>query len=132
MQSALENRSRVEEAAIRVEDFGGRVLLLSGKDDQQWASTAMSAAIVARARNNGFANDIEQQAYTHAGHEFDALPNIPQPDFSQVATWRSGGTPQGNAQAAIAAWEQVLTLLDENRARPKPSLTDLDSPPADG
>ena len=132
MQSALENRSRVEDAAIGVEDFGGRVLLLSGKDDQQWLSTAMSAAIVARARKHGFANDIEHQAYTDAGHEFDVLPNVPQPDFSQVATWRSGGTPQGNALAAIAAWERVLTFLDENRARPEFSRTDVDSPPAGG
>ena len=112
-ESGLGNRRRVKRAAIEVERINAPILLLSGKSDLQWPSSEMSERLMLRARQHGFPHQIKHIAYDDAGHEFLALPFIPQPDYSQMMTWASGGTPQGNALAAIDAWRQIFGFLEK-------------------
>ncbi|QSE97242.1 acyl-CoA thioesterase/bile acid-CoA:amino acid N-acyltransferase family protein [Fulvivirga lutea] len=114
MLSAFDKRKRIKKASIAIEDVKCPVLLLSGKDDQQWPSSMMSEQLVARAYANNFNYQIEHFAYENAGHEFDATPNVPQVDFSSLTIWKSGGNFQGNALASIHSWNQVLTFLNIN------------------
>ncbi len=112
MESAFKNEKRIEKAMIEVEHIKIPVLLLSGKSDLQWPSAKMSDIIVSRAEKHNNPYSIQHYSFEEAGHEFSELPYIPQPDFSNVMTWKSGGTPQGNALAAIESWNQIFTFLN--------------------
>jgi len=112
-ESALKKSDKTEGARIKVEHINAPILLLSGKSDMQWPSTEMSERLVAQAAQADFPHHIKHVAYDDAGHEFLALPHSPQPDFSDVMTWASGGTPQGNALAAIGAWAEIFGFLEE-------------------
>ena len=58
-EAALEDKARVEEAAIPVENIQGAVLLISGKRDLLWPSTPMSEQIVERLKSKGFEHHYE-------------------------------------------------------------------------
>jgi dipeptidyl aminopeptidase/acylaminoacyl peptidase len=50
----LENKEAVKKAEILVENINGPILILSGKDDDQWPATTMSNRIIERLENNNF------------------------------------------------------------------------------
>lgn len=50
----LEDEKAVEEAEIQVENINGPILILSGKDDDQWPATAMSNRIIERLNEKNF------------------------------------------------------------------------------
>ena len=50
----LENEEAVENSEIPVENINGPVLILSGKDDDQWPAPQMSEQIVNRLKENNF------------------------------------------------------------------------------
>ena len=50
----LEDREAVKKAEIKVENIKGSILLISGKNDEQWPSTEMSDQIVNRLQHNNF------------------------------------------------------------------------------
>jgi dienelactone hydrolase/membrane-associated phospholipid phosphatase len=113
MESAFKKEKRVEKAMIKVENISSPVLLLSGKSDLQWPSAKMSDLIISRANEHNNSDNFQHFSYENAGHEFSETPFIPQPGFSSVVTWKSGGTPQGNALASIEAWNQIFTFLEK-------------------
>jgi dienelactone hydrolase len=107
------SRSR---AAIHVEDIGGAILLISGKDDKVWPSASMSDEIVARLRHNHFAHPFEHLSYDNAGH------GIGRPYTSTMEINSThhpltghllplGGTPAGTAHARADSWQHVLAFL---------------------
>jgi membrane-associated phospholipid phosphatase/dienelactone hydrolase len=112
MESAFRKEKRIEKAMIEVEHINIPILLFSGKSDLQWPSAKMSEMIVSRAVKYKNSNIFQHYSFEEAGHEFFELPYIPQPDFSNVMTWKSGGTPQGNALAAIESWNQIFAFLE--------------------
>jgi uncharacterized protein len=59
---ALQDRARVEEAAIPVENIQGAVLLISGKRDSLWPATCMSEQIQDQLKANGFKHHYEHMA----------------------------------------------------------------------
>ncbi|CAM1369904.1 acyl-CoA thioesterase/bile acid-CoA:amino acid N-acyltransferase family protein [Tenacibaculum xiamenense] len=113
MLSAFKNTKRIKESLIQVENIKCPILLLSGKDDQQWPSTMMSNQIQARAKQYKFKYEINHYSYENAGHQFDELPFIPQVDFSNIKTWKSGGNFQGNALASIDSWNRIFIFLNK-------------------
>jgi dienelactone hydrolase/membrane-associated phospholipid phosphatase len=119
MLSAFKNENKIRKASIKIENIKCPILLLSGKSDLQWSSTMMSDLIVSRANNHNFPFEINHYSYDNAGHQFDEIPYIPLVDFSKVVTWKSGGTPQGNALAAIDSWKKILTFLEKNLTKEK-------------
>lgn len=50
----LEDKEAVKKAEIEVENINGSILLISGINDEQWPSTAMSDQIVKRLQQNNF------------------------------------------------------------------------------
>lgn len=101
------------QAAIRVEQIHGPVLLTSGDADRVWESSTMADTIVGRLKRHHFACDVEHLNYPYAGHTA-GLPEI-------VPAWQGkvrhplsgeamemGGTPEGNAKASLDAIPKVL------------------------
>lgn len=50
----LEDETAVKNAEIQVENINGPILILSGKDDEQWPATSMSNRIIERLEENNF------------------------------------------------------------------------------
>lgn len=50
----LEDKIAVKNAEIPVENINGPILILSGKNDEQWPATAMSNRIIERLKENNF------------------------------------------------------------------------------
>jgi dienelactone hydrolase len=104
----------VRRASIEVERIAGRILLVSGVDDQLWPSAEYSELIVRRLREHG--RDARHLSYPDAGHFVCfpyGLPDIP--PFTQLAlgptTTDFGGTPAANAAAARQSWPEILAFL---------------------
>lgn len=114
MLNAFENTKRIQKSLIQVENIKCPILLISGEDDMQWPSTMMSNQIKSRAEEYQFKYEINHHAYKNAGHQFDALPYVPQVDFSNYRTWKSGGDFQGNALASIDSWNRIFSFLNRH------------------
>ena len=50
----LEDKTAVKNAEIQVENINGPILIMSGKDDDQWPATSMSNQIIERLKKNNF------------------------------------------------------------------------------
>jgi fermentation-respiration switch protein FrsA (DUF1100 family) len=61
-EAALQDRARMEEAAIPVENIQGAVLLISGKRDSLWPATTMSEQILKRLTAKSFEHYYEHMA----------------------------------------------------------------------
>lgn len=111
-EASLKNGSAVALATIPVENTNGPILLLSGRDDTIWPSTAMSEAIVERLQSMGFPHAVQHFPYDDAGH------TISRPGYTAMAdSTRNGGTAKGNAHASADAWQRVLAFLAEHLRR---------------
>src|SRR6185436_15110426 len=117
-QSAPMRRSMtMDRPEIPVERINGAVLLISGRDDEVWASTEMADAIMARLRQHRFAHPFVHLAYDHAGHGIGRpftstmeLNSRRHPLSGRIV--RMGGTPSGTARARADSWRQMLAFVD--------------------
>ncbi|WP_231188883.1 acyl-CoA thioesterase/bile acid-CoA:amino acid N-acyltransferase family protein [Haladaptatus sp. DYF46] len=114
--SDLDSKS-VKAGTIPVEEIDGPVLLISGKDDGIWPSTALSEIAIQRLEDHAHPYPYKHLAYENAGHII-SLPFQPTADWDTFeimpgVTLRAGGTPSGNAHAAADSWPQVLELFAE-------------------
>jgi hypothetical protein len=104
-----------QEAAIAVEKFNGRILLISGEDDQTWPSSWFSDRVVERMQSHGKGDRVRHLKYPHAGH------GIPLPYFPATAHdmlhpvektgFKNGGTDEGDALAAEDSWLQIRRFI---------------------
>lgn len=67
-EHSLKQQERVREALIPVEKIGAPVLLLSGKADSMWPSSAMSDLVIRRLNERSFAYEHRHIAYENSGH----------------------------------------------------------------
>ena len=63
----LEDDAAAKNAEIQVENINGPILILSGKDDDQWPATTMSNQIINRLRKNNF-KYFHEHAILNGGH----------------------------------------------------------------
>ena len=63
----LEDKQAVKRAEIAVENINGPILIISGKDDEQWPATKMSERIMERLENNNFKH-YKEHAILNGGH----------------------------------------------------------------
>ena len=63
----LENEQAVKRAEIAVENINCPILIMSGKDDDQWPATEMSDRIMERLKNNNF-KYYKEHAILDGGH----------------------------------------------------------------
>lgn len=103
----------VQRAEIPVEKINGGILLISGKDDRIWPSSAMSDLIVSRLQEHDFRHPVVNLTYDGAGHLIH-FPFFPTPSRIEL-----GGTPEGLARADAESWSAVLEFLDSNLRQPK-------------
>lgn len=100
------------EAAIPVEKIAGPVLLISGRQDQLWPSSAMSDAVMARLDAAKFKPVHQHLAYDDAGHAAFGLPLAPDsPNLARLG--QLGGSAAGNQAARQDAWPKALAFLDD-------------------
>jgi len=100
------------EAAIAVERINGPVLLVSGRDDKLWPSTAMGDAVMARLDRAKVRFRHTHLAYDDAGHACFGEPPAPGATLPPAIV-QFGGTIEGNAAARADSWPKVLAFLDE-------------------
>ena len=106
---ALATGAQHPDAEIPVERINGPVLLISGRDDTMWPSTAMSDAVVARLRAHNFRFPVQHLAFENAGHAA-ASPSI-LGHSSQGPDSFVGGTEEGNAAARAESWRATLCFF---------------------
>jgi uncharacterized protein len=76
----MEDRAAVERALIPVEKINGPILLMSGKQDEMWAATEMSDAMIARLTDKKF-------AYPHKHIALDGDHAVPTKHMNEVLTF---------------------------------------------
>lgn len=112
----------VRKAAIEVERIAGRILLVSGAEDQLWPSGEYADLVVQRLREHDRETRVRHVSYPGAGHFVCfpyGLPSVPPfTRLSPVAglTIDFGGTAAANAAAARRSWQEILDFLSEFRA----------------
>jgi dienelactone hydrolase len=111
--AALENKDRVRAAEIPVEKINGPILMITGKDDQMWPSTALSDIAMERLKRNSFPHAYDHVCYEKAGHDIGPpyQPSLVRIRHTVVPFIAIGGTQKANAQASEDSWRRVLSLL---------------------
>lgn len=115
--NGLKQLSAHPEAAIPVERFGGKLLLICGERDTLWPACPMARQLVARAAKAPPA-DTELLVYPEAGHGVMGAP-LPASDPA-LRKWSAlGGTAEANAAARADNWPKIVAFLDA-ALRPQP------------
>jgi dienelactone hydrolase len=99
-------------AEIPVERMNGPVLLISGREDRLWPSSAMADLVIARLKEHGVLRTSEHIAFADAGHIIN-FPFLPTSTRTQL-----GGTIDGLARADAESWKRVLAFLALNLRQP--------------
>ena len=102
-------------AFFPLDKISGPVLCLSGADDQMWNSTAQCDLAMAYLKDAHHAYADRAIAYPDAGHTFIGATRGPSSAITSVnyggVTMAFGGTKEGDAAAADAAWPVIWTFL---------------------
>lgn len=101
---------------LPVERINGPPLLLSGKADMLWSSSAMADQVIARLDAKGFRFAHRHIAYPDAGHAGATPPGEggpPPTSFNAL-----GGTTKGNAHARADGWTQTRAFLKSSIGEP--------------
>lgn len=98
------------DAEIPVERIRGPILLISGRQDQLWPSTAMAEAVMARLEKARFRYHHEHLAYDDAGHAGFGPPLAAgSPNIGRLSAL--GGSGAGNQAARADGWPKELAFL---------------------
>ena len=105
-------------AEIPVERIHGPVLVIAGRDDGVWPSSAMAGKIEARLRERGFTYLHRSLVYDDAGHSISRpytttmlLDSLRHPLSGRLI--HMGGTPSGTAHAREDSWRQMLSFVNQ-------------------
>jgi uncharacterized protein len=114
-ERGLDNREAVEQAAIRVEQATGPLLLVSGGDDKVWATCRMCELVVDRMQRHGRGDQVRHLHFPRAGHmlfPYARPSDVTGPPFPVDV----GGTADADAAAHVEAWQVVVDHLRHDRA----------------
>lgn len=112
-EPALSNAKLVSAATIPAEQINGPVLLISSTDDQGYGP-AFHAIAARRLTSRSHQHRWQHLLHPHAGHLIAAPPYRPATTTHTPGpgiTFHHGGTPEANAHACAAAWQQILRFL---------------------
>ena len=119
-KNGLSDSVAVSNAAIKVENINGPILLLSGAADEVWPSAMMSDMIENRIKMNNFPFDFENIKYDNAGHLISSNPNNPSSmrqgkmDIGGKSYYFNfGGTETGDMEAQKDAAQRVFNFLSK-------------------
>jgi dienelactone hydrolase len=116
-EDALPNLPQNAGAAIPVERINGPILLISGRADALWPSTAMAEALATRLRAHNYRHRVEHVSYADAGHMAPAPPAIGPTRAEQLPML--GGTIEGNDRARAQAWPATICFFRDALAPPR-------------
>ena len=105
--NVLDDEKAVVKAILPVEHIKANLLLLSGKDDQQWPSTKMADTLVSILDESNFNFSYKHLAFDNAGHRPGRLSKLDD-------TFANGGTVQGNIKAHARTKIVVKEFFDKN------------------
>jgi hypothetical protein len=108
--NVLKDNAARRDAAIPVERFGGRLLLVCGAKDNLWPSCPMAQQIEARAKAAG-KPETQLLSYAEAGHGVMGAP-LPATHKRMKAWATLGGTAESNAAARADSWPKIVGFLD--------------------
>jgi dienelactone hydrolase len=108
-EGALANLAQHRDAEIPVERINGPVLLISGRADRLWPSSAMSDAVVARLRAHNFRFPVQHLAFENAGHAVSSPPALGSSSLGPDSA--VGGTEEGNASGRAESWRATLCFF---------------------
>ena len=108
--------ARINHYAIPVERTRGAILMMSGEDDQLWASARLAEIAEKRLQGAVFQYEFEHRRYPLAGHFACLPPNLPTTSTSgrhQVVpmSLAFGGSARGNAVASADLWPRIIRFL---------------------
>jgi dienelactone hydrolase len=112
-EPALSDATLVSAATIPVEQINGPVLLISGTDDQGYGPAFHDIAAQRLASRN-HRHPWQHLLHPGAGHPIMKPPYRPATITQSPGpgvTFRPGGTPEANARACAATWQQTLRFL---------------------
>lgn len=122
-QRSLKTVDAHPDAVIPVERIAGPVLLLSGKADGLWPSTAMSDQVMARLDARHFRYSHDHIAYPDAGHGALSPPYSAMgravPAEANAGSRNMGGTETGNGFARTDSWQRTLAFFATALGGPK-------------
>jgi len=115
----LRDRDAVERSSIPIERTRGPVLLISGKDDDQWPSFDLAQIAYRRLQGHRHPYPFAHLSYEGAGHGI-TFPYTPTTSTSYVhpvngRTYSLGGHPAMTAGANADSWPKVLAFLEDAR-----------------
>ena len=105
--NVLDDEESVKKAMLPVAHMNAHLLLLSGKDDQQWPSTKMADMLVSTLDKANVNFSYKHIAFNNAGHR---PARLSKPDD----TFANGGTVQGNYLAHERTKILVKEFFDKN------------------
>ena len=118
-ESGLSKTNYVNQAAIKVENINGPILLFSGKDDKVWPSSIMADMIEERIKENNFQHSFENIQYINAGHLISSNPESKSDYRTSRITidgkdyeLEYGGTSEGDTEAKKDAKIRVLDFIE--------------------
>ena len=111
----------IEDVAIHVERTRGAIFMMSGEDDQLWASTRLTEIAEQRLRVAPFSYPFEHRRYPSAGHFACLPPNLPATSTAGrhpvvPMSLAFGGTARANAEASADLWPRIVTFLHRHLA----------------
>jgi dienelactone hydrolase len=113
----LSNAEQVAAAAIPVERIAGRVLLISGADDQTYGPAFQDAA-AQRLAIFGHPHGWQHVVHPGAGHLIAAVPHRPTTRSvfpGPGVPFQYGGTAAADAAARVATWREILAFLGQDQ-----------------
>lgn len=105
--NVLDDSKAVEKAMLPVAKTKANLLLLSGKDDQQWPSTTMADMLISVLDKSNFRYEYQHIAFNNAGHRPGRLSK---PDD----TFANGGSVSGNSNAHEQTKKLVKDFFDKH------------------
>jgi hypothetical protein len=105
-ENALTDQDSIDQIRLPVEHIEAHLLLISGSDDQQWPSTAMSDMLISVLSKSDFEYSYKHVAFDDAGHR---PGSVSMPDD----TFANGGTIEGNIEAHRQTQILVKDFFDE-------------------
>lgn len=116
-ESSLRDADAVARSTIPVERINGPVLLISGRDDAMWPSTAMSEIAMQRLAKHRHPYSFVHLAYPDAGHAImpPFIPTTTRSSFHEIlkAEFLFGGSASGDAHACMDSWPRLLAFLKD-------------------
>ena len=108
--------ARIDDFAIQVERTRGAIFMMSGEDDELWASARLAEIAERRLQRVGFTYAFEHRRYPSAGHFACLPPNLPATSTSGrhpvvPLSLAFGGSARGNAAASADLWPRIVRFL---------------------